>query len=463
MPLRGIVRVALFALLLLPAGVRTAGADSPPRVYIIVVDGLDDEAPSEDLTPTLWQLVHGGKDRACFYPRARAVMPTLTNPNHVSIATGSYPAAHAISANYYWERGEKLERGFLDQASAIEVETLFTVIGRTQPKLRTAAVFGKWKLADLFSASKAQLAPTHLWGDLQADRDVPDARAGLSSDERTMDEVLRTISGHDPRLLFVNLGDVDRLSHIFGPASNEARKGILEADRQIGRLVRFLKARKLWTDAVLIVTADHGFTSTAPHSDRPYPMILFGRTLALNGFSDLFAVSNGGTESVYLRGFDPKATELDRSAAERLRAARALALEQPEIEEALYRQPNPTDGGAEHTLANAHPDWRFAHPRSGELVLVAKTGYFFNDPYTPSAGGMRGSHGGPGQITIPIVITGGYEKIRGQVVEGETQAENPDLGATAAWLLGIRQPARVTGEAVSAKGRGRVLSEAFVP
>jgi hypothetical protein len=60
-------------------------------------------------------------------------------------------------------------------------------------------------------------------------------------------------------------------------------------------------------------------------------------------------------------------------------------------------------------------------------------------------------------------LTGGYEKLRRVVVEAEPQAANPDLGVTAAWLLGIRPPRHLNGDAVPPKLRGRILNEAFAP
>jgi hypothetical protein len=54
--------------------------------------------------------------------------------------------------------------------------------------------------------------------------------------------------------------------------------------------------------------------------------------------------------------------------------------------------------------------------------------------------------------------------VRAQIasVEGPTpQAANPDLGATAAWLLGVRMPRTIDGKPVPNELAGRVLREAF--
>jgi hypothetical protein len=40
-------------------------------------------------------------------------------------------------------------------------------------------------------------------------------------------------------------------------------------------------------------------------------------------------------------------------------------------------------------------------------------------------------------------------------------AENPDIGITAAWLLGVRKPRMSSGKVVPEHLAGRVLREAF--
>jgi arylsulfatase A-like enzyme len=433
------------------------------RVYIVLIDGLGAESLSSQLTPTLWELTHGGKERATFYPQARAVMPTVTNVNHVSLMTGAYPAAHGITGNYYWDRRDRLIPTSLDRAELIEVETLFTVMEKDRAEIVSAGVFGKWKLADLFQTGGSQVGPDHLWGDMESEHEALDPHAGFAADERTMDEVLRTIWQKDPSLLFVNLPDVDRLSHLFGPDSHEARKGLLEADRQIERLVKFLKTGGLWQEVILMLTADHGFASAAPKAGNPYPSFSFGRELARQGIKDVVAVSDGGIEHIYLHNFDPTSSTLSQEEAERLKAVRDLALRQPEVDAALYRLVPALDREEKYSLDTTHADWRLSHPRAGELILVARPGYYFNDPFSPRTAGLRGHHGSPHERHIPMVITGGYPKIRAQIVQGGEPTENPDLGMTAAWLLGLREPHYLNGESVPEVLQGRVLSEAFAP
>ena len=60
-------------------------------------------------------------------------------------------------------------------------------------------------------------------------------------------------------------------------------------------------------------------------------------------------------------------------------------------------------------------------------------------------------------------MTGGHARLaaRGTIAPTVPWPSNPDLGATAAMLLGVRQPRRLNGRAVPAALAGRVLREAF--
>ncbi|HVN84105.1 MAG TPA: alkaline phosphatase family protein [Candidatus Binatia bacterium] len=462
--MRSWLRRVVTSLILLAALRAGADAAPPSHVFIVLIDGLDATRLTEQLTPTLWGLAHGASGHATFYPDGRSVIPSVTNTNHAAVMTAAYAEAHGVVGNAFWERKPGRAPTGSESARFLQVETLFTVIEHERPELRTAGLFGKSRLAGLFRKARHQLPPDHLWGDVITETESFDARAGFASDQRTMDEVLRTLTLEAPNFMFAALPDVDRTSHMFGPDSHEARRALLEADRQVSRLVEVLRRRGLWPRTVLMVTADHGMSSVAPNvgAGRPYPLVLFGRELARAGFNDVVPVANGSVETLALPGHAP--VSLGDRDAQRLADIRKLALAQPEVAEAWYRLPNASDGGDEFTLSHAHPDWHINHPRLGELILVAKPNHHFGDPFTPHLGGLEGNHGGPNEAHIPIIIAGGDSRIRSQVVgpNGSTpSAANPDLGATAAWLLGVRMPRLTNGKPVPSESAGRVLREAF--
>jgi hypothetical protein len=455
-----------FALaVLLCAAVHVDAAAGRTRVDVVLIDGLNAAAITEQLTPTLWALAHGRDDRATYYTAGHAVLPALTNTNHAALLTASYPAANGIIGNRMSDRVAEHAPFASESARYLDVETLFTVAERERPELKTAALFGKSRLVGLFAAVPgAQEAPDVLWGDPQSETEGIDASVGFASDRRTMDEALRTIAAQEPDVIFIALPDVDRSEHLFGVDSVPARRAIQRADDETRRLIAAEKAQGSWGNTVLIVTADHGMQSVAADraAGRPYPLVLFGRELLRNGFNDLIALSRGGIESIFLPEAPP--TALDAHAAERLAAVRRLALAQPEVAEAWYRLPNPADHGAAATVANAHPEWRFDHPQFGELVLIARPHYQFGDPFDPSTAGLLANHGGPDTQAIPIIVSGGDPRVRSQVIAADTAAAaatNPDIGATVLWLLGLRPTRMTSGAPVPDALAGRVLREAF--
>jgi predicted AlkP superfamily pyrophosphatase or phosphodiesterase len=434
-------------------------------VYVVLIDGMNASAVSEQLTPTLWGLTHGHGDRATSYAAAHAVLPSVTNTNHAALLTASYPAANGIIGNRMSDRVADHAPFPSELARYLKVETLFTVAERERPALKTAALFGKSRLVGLFVAvPDAQERPDVLWGDLQTETEGIDATVGFASDHRTMDETIRTIALQDPDMLFVALPDVDRTEHLFGPDSAAARRAIVRVDDEIRRLIGTAKAQGTWGDTVLFVTADHGMESVAADraAARPYPLVLFGRELLRNGFDDLIPLSRGGIESVFLPGAAPAA--LDAQSGERLARVRRLALDQPEVAEAWYRLPNPADFGNDATLAHAHPDWHLDDPQAGELVLVARPHCHFGDPFDPSTAGLLGNHGGAETQDIPLIIAGGDPRVRAQIIAGDARTPpvtNPDIGATVLWLLDLRPTRTLSGAPVPDALAGHVLREAF--
>lgn len=415
------------------------------------------------------RLVAASRQGECW--RGRAVMPARTNPNHVSLLTGVYPEAHGIVGNAAWDRVSGHPPGPLDSPAAIEVETVFTTIERRKPELVTVGVFAKEKLVRLFSEVPGrQRAPDELWGPGRASAAGRDPATGYAYDWAAMDAFLALTSRVEPDLAVVNLADVDRTEHRFGPESPQAARAVKGADAQIGRLIDVLKAKGRWSRSVLFVTSDHGATPVRPLRERPYPVISFGRELLRARVRGVVAVGDGSVEHIYL---DPSpGAQLSPEQERTLAGVRSLALATAGVAEALYRRPSSLGGP---TILSRHPDWHLDHPRTGDLFLVAARGFHFVDPFRPSEAALLGDHGGPGDRAVPFVVAGGFPQLgrgRGRKGPGAASAvvcalgpsvEAVDFAPTAAALLGLHAPQGIGGRAVPARESGRVLYEAFVP
>jgi hypothetical protein len=433
------MRAGLLALLCLVAACMRApaGAALPaPHVYLIVVDGLDPRLATPARMPRLFELLARAPERSSFFPAARAVMPARTNPNHVTLLTGVYADVHGITGNAYWNRERGAPPQKLEAGELIEVETLFTVAEVTRPALATLAAFGKPKLARLFGSVRGrQRGPDVLWSPEELPAGRREKATGYAPDAETMGAALAKMADAEPDLAFLNLADVDAAGHGHGPDGSEYAGAVEGADAAIGALVDDLRARGRWDRSVLIVTADHGMASVAPTPERPRPVISLGAEL---GDAAAMAVADGGVEHVY--GADQAA----------LARAAALAATTPGVAEVLARVPVP--GVAD--LAVRHPGWHLDHPRSGELLLVAAPGHQFVDPFDRVDAALLGNHGGPGELGVPLVVTGGWNGL------ARAPAGTPvlvDVAPTIAALLGLRRPQRLDGSAVPAERAGHPI------
>ena len=423
-------------------------------------------------------------------------MVAETNPNHVAMATGAYGEASGIPGNAFAVRGASDGESCPTSTSlaaapmetsgqspeCLRAETFFQAIQRSAGAdgVVTAGIFGKPKLAKIFAGrSGGRYDADYLWTPcLNGDatpycKQVP-ARPNddyALFDRDVMDEVLRTVregvrgdgktfsgGGRRPNLTFVNLPGVDSSGHATGRGpAYDATVG--QADAQIQRFVQQQKELGLWGRSVLVLLSDHSMEST------PNKSSLTARfTGAGIPSSDYTVVQNGSAAFVYVK---------DARAAGRfalLKRLRAAAIGQsvaplsgPPATEALYREPNPADGGSANTVAARHPAWRLSgSDRVGDLVVtaVAPDGAF-NEPNP-----LTGNHGGPQTRDNFFAVIGGGPLVRRQALAGAVdplfddternpgQAENVDVAATVTRLLGERAPAQ---------SAGRFLAEAFEP
>jgi phosphonoacetate hydrolase len=473
---RGLFAGVLLALVALAAPA-LAHAERP-IVYAVVIDGLDGDRVDEGKAPFISSLL---AERATYYRESRSVMIAETNPNHVAMMTGAYGDASGLPGNAFAiyaplasedscqatgppdeTRAPTVTSG--ESAGCLRAETVFGAIRRqgNPEALLTAAIFGKPKLGRIFAGGDVG----HLWAPCSPGPDddsycgqVPtNPVTGYAVDDRTvMDEVLRTIrEGIGPAKLrpdftFVNLHQVDSAGHASGtgPAYDAA---ILQADHEIQRLVDELRSRDEWRRTVLILLSDHSMDTTLQKTNL---------TGAFEGGGisgdDFVAAQNGSVDMVYL------ANRQAGGRFELLRRMRERALATAGVNEALYREPNPEDGGDAHTLAAMHPAWQLAGERTGDLVVTHDSGGAFSDPGSFD-NPLTGNHGGPQTRDNFFAVIGGGPAVRNQTLSGTRdplfddtlsnrgQAENVDVAPTVMRLFGLAAPR---------DNSGRFLSEAF--
>ena len=239
---------------------------------VICLDGCEPEyldiAISEGLMPNLQRIRKEGTDAL-----AHSVIPSFTNPNNMSIATGRPPSVHGICGNFLFdpETGEEV---MMNDVRFLRAPTLFSKY--YEGGSRVAVVTAKDKLRALlgaglefgedraicFSSEKADLATKADNGIHNASewlgRPVPEVYSADLS-EFVLAAGVKILKEWSPNLMY--LSTTDYVQHKFAPNQQGAKDFYSMADKYIGELDAL--------GAALVVTADHGMKPKHDANGRP--------------------------------------------------------------------------------------------------------------------------------------------------------------------------------------------------
>ncbi len=234
-----------------------------PKVPAVVIclDGCEpaylEAALAAGRMPNLARILKTGTER-----RAHSVIPSFTNPNNLSIATGAPPEVHGICGNYLYEP-ETGQEVMMNDVRFLRAPTLFSRF--QQAGARVAVVTAKDKLRALlgagldmaagsavcFSAERADSAT-------EAENGLQDAAAWLG---RPVPEVysadlsefvfaagVRLLEEWKPDVMY--LSTTDYIQHKHAPEAPAALDFQAMVDGYLGQLDA--------AGAVVVLTADHG-------------------------------------------------------------------------------------------------------------------------------------------------------------------------------------------------------------
>jgi len=389
-----------------PAISTDASTSAAPLVIWLSLDGVRHDQPDLQHFPAFERIAREGVRASGLEP----VFPTSTFTNHVAMATCAHADRHGIVANRFRDR----ERGLFDyddDGSWIEVEPIWASAERQG--VRSAVFF--W----VGSATP--------WRGIAAsDRRTPfDRGVGESA---KVDQILAWIdrpARERPGLIMTWWRGTDREGHTGGPDSAAIAARLAQQDAQLGRLLRGIDARNLWSRTTLLVSSDHGMTLASRAIDA-------ARTLGRAGI-EAEVISGGAVAFVWL--------------ADASQRARAKTL--------LGRLP----GHAVHDAQALPERLRISYPqRIGDLLLVAEPPFYYprsgwlaalRTAWLAWRGGARGGHGylpeHPDMAGILFAM--------GRGVASDLQLDrvsNLDLAPTVSRLLGIEPPAGCEGRGIEA-------------
>ncbi len=277
------------------------------------------------------------------------VYPSVTFPNHYSIATGMYPGSHGIVANVFRdpERGEVYN--YRDRTS---VEDGSWYGG--EPIWVTAERQGMVAAAYFFVGTEADVGGVRPSYWYRFDGSVP-------NDVR-VDRVLRWLSMPEPErphMITLYFSDVDGAGHRYGAAADpQVRQAIGRVDSSLGRLLDGIEALPHGDRVYVVLVSDHGM---APADGTHYRL---GDYVGLSGVR----LTGSGTHAeIWVDGGPERVATL----GDTLSAA---------IPGVGFYRPEDAPAGL-HTRGN---------PRFGDLMAVPDPGNTVGTGGPPGRGGHHG-------------------------------------------------------------------------
>lgn len=386
----------------------------PTRALVFLVDGFDPAYVQPDRMPRLAALMKAGASTL----DGRGVLPSLTNVNHVSLLTGTYPERHGLSTNFYFDRATWSEV-FMDQVSFVKEPLLFERLKAAG--WSTALVTAKEKLTRLLRRGLDHCV------DMRTHPEAFRAAAGAPPDIFSLEInlwVLRmareVAAAMRPDFLYVATTDYPQ--HKLGP-EEPAMGAYLEAsDEALGRLLDVYDL----DETVVMFTADHGMNAK-PRSVSPVRVLAeagiraHGVPLIRDG---LFAHHRDLGGALYLYFQDPAVA----------RDARAVLARAPGVDGVVTREEAGRD--------------RLPYDRVGDLICWGARdtalGIWAEGPAGREETGLR-SHGSRHEQRIPMIAAGAGIRAGATIADGRTV----DLMPTLCHLAGVEAGAV----------QGRVLEE----
>ncbi|KAJ8112368.1 hypothetical protein OPT61_g5245 [Boeremia exigua] len=228
-----------------------------PTTILISLDGFRADFLYRNLTPTLNQFVAEGISPKYMLPS----FPSVTFPNHYTMATGMYPEAHGIVGNTFWDPEYQKEFYYTDPERSLQPfwwggEPLW--VTAEKQNVRTAVHMWPGSEAHIKSQQIAYVDKYN--GSEILDRKVNRIMDLLDvpgpQDIGAMADVPR------PQLIAAYVPNVDGHGHKYGPNSTEIRQTISDADAMIGGILKGLQERNLTNIVNVVVVSDHGMATT---------------------------------------------------------------------------------------------------------------------------------------------------------------------------------------------------------
>ena len=337
---------------IMPGRANSAAQQQKPYVIYISADGFRYDLADKYHATNLLALRAKGVAAASMRPS----YPSVTFPNHYTLATGLYPSHHGLVDNTFYDpkkgKGYRINNRTAVQDSSWYGGTPIWVLAEQQ-KMVSASFF--WVGSE---AAVDGIRPSYFyWFN---DKIPLDTRLQAVKSWLTLPEAQR------PHLILFYLSQVDHAEHLYGPESKEAEAAVHLVDDCIGKMTRMVDSLQLPVNYIFV--SDHGMAQTDT---------LHGISLPAEIDTAKFIIAAGGT-MVHLYAKDKKDIAPTLEALKRHMIVQAAAID--------YDVYTPDEVPARWHYTNA--DDRFG--RIGDILLVARFPKVFAEPGRHI---IKGEHG----------------------------------------------------------------------
>jgi phosphonoacetate hydrolase len=366
---------------------------------VICCDGSEPDymemAMAEGLMPNLKKMIAKGENT-----RGLCVIPSFTNPNNLSIVTGSPPAVHGICGNYLIDPVTGLET-MMNDPKWLRAPTIFEKFQKAGAKIAVVTAKDKLRLllgkglvfdgtAVAFSSEHADRATLKDNGSEgvcdMVGMAVPEVYSAELS-EFVFAAGVKLLASMNPDLMY--LSTTDYVQHKYAPGSKGANSFYKMMDCYLGRLDA--------QGAIVVIVADHGMK--AKHLPSGEPDVIYlqdaldksfgaGTTEVILPITDPYVQHHGALGSfatVYVKGIS-------------VEDASAFISEQPGIDVVLDR-------------AQGCARFELPEDRMGDIIVVSggTTGskVIGTSRARHDLSGLNEplrSHGGRTEQTIPVIV-----------------------------------------------------------
>lgn len=228
-----------------------------PTTIIISLDGFRADFLQRDITPRLSSFIKEGVSPKFMHPS----FPSVTFPNHHTLATGLYPESHGIVSNTFWDPDLKAEFHYQDPDRSLHPKWW-----GGEPFWATAEKQGVKSAVHMWPGSEAHV--------LHVEPSFMDKFNGKELLDKKVSRILEfldkpgeedesaAIKEMRPQLIAAYVPNVDADGHKYGPNSTEIRSTIQSADNFLDQIFHGLEERNLTGIVNVMVVSDHGMATT---------------------------------------------------------------------------------------------------------------------------------------------------------------------------------------------------------